>query len=100
MTASCTSCCAIWVELDKRLSGTIQVEPAIDDVVEDILSSELGHPLRVVALHPNGTWRDVSAEIALALTKAAADSGDSPDQRSVGLRPYAAPCVVSSLKAC
>jgi hypothetical protein len=41
-----------------------------------ILGGEFPHPLKIIALHPNGTWRDVSGEIAWSVAKAAAADGD------------------------
>jgi hypothetical protein len=57
----------------------IETDPARADresVVEDIISGELARPVRVLALRPDGTWRDVSVEVAWAVTKAAAAVGD------------------------
>jgi len=34
-------------------------------------------PLRVIALRPDGTWHDVSAEVALEVVKRATVAGDT-----------------------
>jgi len=58
----------------------VETDPARADreaVVEDILSGELSEPLRVIALLPDGTWHDVSAEVGLAVVKRATVAGDT-----------------------
>src|SRR5262245_38177198 len=57
-------------------------------------------PVPGLAFHPHGTWRGVSAEIALALTNAAAASGDALSRASVGLRPRSALVVSSLIRSC
>jgi hypothetical protein len=57
----------------------IETDPARADresAVEDILSGEIARPLKVIALHTDGTWDDVSADIALELIRMAAARGD------------------------
>ena len=55
-----------------------------EHVVEDILSGELANPIRVVALHSDGTWRDVSSDVAWAVAKGVAD----PDALTIGARTF------------
>jgi len=58
----------------------VETDPARADretVVEDILSGELSEPLRVIALRADGTWLDVSAEVALEVVKGATVARDT-----------------------
>lgn len=57
----------------------LETDPARADresVIEDILSGEIARALKVIALRTDGTWRDVSVEVAWAVTKAATAAGD------------------------
>src|SRR5262245_9269703 len=58
----------------------VETDPARADreaVVEDVLSGELSEPLRVIALRADGTWPDVSAQVALDVVKRATVAGDT-----------------------
>ena len=61
----------------------IETDPEAADrgaVVRNIITGQYRRPLKVIALHPDGRWRDVSRGIAQDVTAAAARSGESlPD---------------------
>jgi hypothetical protein len=48
-----------------------------DAIVSGLVSGQYPRPLKVIALQPDGTWRDVSIEIAWSAMKAAAVGGTS-----------------------
>jgi hypothetical protein len=48
-----------------------------DATVSGLVSGQYPRPLKVIALQPDGTWRDVSVEIAWSAMKAAAVGGTS-----------------------
>jgi hypothetical protein len=58
----------------------VETDPARADretVVEDVLSGELSEPLRVIVLRADGTWHDVSVQVALEVVKRATVAGDT-----------------------
>ena len=61
--------------LGQAFVETDPARAAREDVVDDILSGELGQPLKVITLDADGTWRDVSADIASAVMCGAALAG-------------------------
>jgi hypothetical protein len=51
-----------------------------DAIVSGLVSGQYPRPLKVIALQPDGTWRDVSIEIAWSAMKVATLRGSSlPD---------------------
>jgi hypothetical protein len=57
----------------------IETDPARADresAIEDILAGEIARPLKVIAVHADGTWHDVSVDVAQELAKTAATRGD------------------------
>ena len=58
-----------FVETDPARSGR-------EHITEDILSGELDRPLQVIVLRADGTWRDVSIDLAGALLDAARRDSD------------------------
>src|SRR3954447_19862781 len=66
-------------DLGKLGKAFVETAPARADreaIVEDIRSGELSEPLRVIALRADGTWYDVSAQVALEVVKGATVAGD------------------------
>ena len=58
----------------------VETDPARADrehVVENILRGELSDPIRVIGLLADGTWCDVSVEVALEVVKRATVAGDT-----------------------
>ena len=48
-----------------------------DAIVSGLISGQFTRPLKIIALQPDGTWRDASIEIAWSAMKAAAVGGTS-----------------------
>jgi hypothetical protein len=48
-----------------------------DAIVNGLVSGQYPRPLKIIALQPDGTWRDASLEIARSAMKAAAAGGSS-----------------------
>jgi len=48
---------------------------ACEHVVDDIVSGELARPIKVIRLDTDGTWRDVSSDVASAVVDGAALAG-------------------------
>ena len=56
----------------------VELDPETADrntIIRDMLAGEYRRPVKVIALRPDGTWRDVSLDVAWAVTKAAAVEG-------------------------